>query len=148
MLRLVAAWAKAPNTGQPNLAALLDHADIHAYLVSEMYYALSEGASRLLRWICALRRPLDLGGPVGQATLGEAGRRKAGLDAIEERRARGLLLQSSPQVFQPPALVRDHVLQQSHADRATWRRMHKRIAKAYTAVGDLIEMNYHMGQAE
>lgn len=148
VLRLVTAWAKAPSVQGHDLTALLDHADIRAYLLSEMCYALSEGASRMLRWVCALRRPLDLSETVGQAALAEAGNRRQGAEALELLQSRGLLVQSTHQVFQPPALVREHIAQQGRADRAAWRRLHRRIARAYTSSGEIAEAAHHAALGE
>ena len=146
LLRLVAAWALSPGGGH-DLAELLDHSDIRAYLVSEICGALSPEASRLLRWVCALRRPLDLDLPQGAAALADVGRRQAGLAAVEELVGRGLLLQSRQRSYQAPALVREHVLNQGRADRSTWRRLHKRIARAHLQAGEEIEAAYHEAQA-
>jgi len=146
LLRLVAAWALSPGGGH-DLSELLDHSDIRAYLVSEICGALSPEAARLLRWACALRRPLDLDQPQAMAALADVGRRQVGLDALEELVGRGLLLQSRQRVYQPSALVREHVLNQGRADLSAWRRLHKRIARAHTQAGDEIEAAYHEAQA-
>lgn len=143
LLRLAAAWAKAPNSHGHDMAALLDHSDIRAYLVSEMYGTLSLEAVKLLRWACALRRPLDLDHPIGQAALNEAGRRKVGKEAVEQLVGRGLLVQPVHEVCYPPLLVREQVIQHHKDDRAAWRRLHKRIAKVYASIGDLDEAAYH-----
>lgn len=142
LLRLVAAWSKAPSSASHDLTTLLDHSDIRAYLVSEMYGTLSPEASKLLRWACALRRPLDLDTPVGLAALAEAGKRTLGREAIAQLVGRGLLVQPVNEVYYPPALVREQVVQQHKGDRIAWKRLHKRIAKAYASIGDE-EAVYH-----
>jgi hypothetical protein len=146
LLRLVAAWALSPGGGH-DPSELLDHGDIRAYLVGEICGALSPEATRLLRWVCALRRPLNLDQPEGTAALADVGRRQVGLAALEELVGRGLLLQSRHRLYQPPALVREHVLNQGRADQGTWRRLHKRIARAHMQAGDEIEAAYHDAQA-
>lgn len=146
LLRLVAAWALSPGGGH-DPAELLDHGDIRAYLVGEICGALSPEAMRLLRWACALRRPLDLDQTHGTAALADVGRRQVGLAALEELVGRGLLVQTQQRTYLPPALVREHVLNQERADRAAWRRLHKRIARAFANAHDEIEAAYHEAQA-
>ena len=101
----------------------------------------------LLRWASTLRRPLDLDQPAGAGALIETGRRKLGLAAIDELVSRGLLVQSHYRIYQPPALVRDHVLAQARSDRAAWRRLQTRIARVYAESGDAVESAYHLAEA-
>lgn len=148
LLRLVEAWSHAPRAQHVPLASLLDHSDIHAYLVAEMYGTLSPEANKLLRWCCVLRRPLDLNSPIGQAAINEAGRRRLGLQAVEQLVARALLVQPVKHVYYPPPLVREQLVRFYRNDILAWRRLHKRIAKVYLRMGDYAEAAYHNAQAQ
>jgi transposase len=148
LLRLVEAWSQAPSAHDPPLASLLDHSDIHAYLVAEMYGTLSVEANKLLRWCCVLRRPLDLNSPIGQAAINEAGRRRLGLQAVEQLVARALLVQPVKHLYYPPPLVREQLIRLYRNDVSAWRRLHKRIAKAYANIGDYAEAAYHNAQSQ